>query len=291
MSRLTFQSITEDFSKAAISRNDIRSVAIFGSRARDIQPADKWSDLDLIVFVEKPDVFVHNQDWLSSIGEVLIAFNEMNVFGSGIEIRILFDGGLDVDFLFFPSGDMVQILSRNDVSSWVRAGSKILVDKDARLADLLRISSYQTPSGELSGRYGDFKNLVGDFFFHVVWTTKKLLRGEILTAKNCCDIYMKDLLLRMIVWNTRARDKNIDLTFYRNGRYFEKWADISIVRDFQSIYAHYDEEDIKNALKATFGLFSRMAKETGELLGYEYPVHYEEQATALFKSYLEVVSE
>jgi len=287
MSEPTFHAIEAGFREIASTRDDIVSALVFGSQASQADPADQWSDLDIMAFVENPMVFIDNQEWLHRIGTVRIAFAQPNVFGTGIELRMLLERGLDVEFLFLPHAEIAQLMSRNDIADWVRSGNRIIVDKDGRLTALLRAALHQPVSDETALAESGYRNLVADFFFHVVWTTKKLLRGEILTAKNCCDVYMKELLLRMIVWNVRARETWANPPLH-GSRHFEQWADGGIVRDFSSIYAHYDRADILRALTATADLFARVARETAESLPCEYPLHYETHARELMAEYVDL---
>ena len=83
MGTLSFDSIEQRFSFLAHSREDTVSAAVFDSRARNVRPADEWSDLDIISFVSQPAVFAERQEWISGIGETMIAFGQPNVFGAG----------------------------------------------------------------------------------------------------------------------------------------------------------------------------------------------------------------
>ena len=40
-------------------------------------------------------------------------------------------------------------------------------------------------------------NMINDFFFHTIWASKKILRGELWTAKMCIDAYLKKYLLKI----------------------------------------------------------------------------------------------
>ena len=80
----------------------------------------------------------------------------------------------------------------------IASGVIVLADKDGELADLLaavekdsRHAYHRLPSS------AEYRNSVADFLYHVLWTAKKLGRGELLTAKDCLDIYMKNLLLKV----------------------------------------------------------------------------------------------
>ena len=62
------------------------------------------------------------------------------------------------------------------------------------------------------------------------------------------------------------------------GRFLEEWADARAVGSLPVVFAHYDEEDVWRALRATMELFRWLAVETADLLGYSYPSFGEERA-------------
>ncbi|MBN1687275.1 MAG: aminoglycoside 6-adenylyltransferase [Spirochaetales bacterium] len=281
---VTFEMIMERIGELVTRRDDVVSVGVFGSRARVSRPADKWSDLDLLLFVTAPDAWLQDRDWIQSIGECLIDFYEPAVFGAGIEIRVLFQGFLDVDFLLFPVREIDRILGRAEVSDWLRSGSYALADKDGRLTERIHACSRQSDALKSAPLTVDLCNLTADFFFHVVWAAKKLMRGETLVAKNCCDTYMKKLLLRLLAINQRAKDGTCDVPA-EEARFFEQWAGEDIASRFLSIYATYNKQDIMRSIAATAELFSEVAKETGKLLGQEYPFRFENNAMMFLESH------
>ncbi len=279
----TFDTIQKRVEAVCASRDDIISAGVFGSRARKVRPADRWSDLDLLLFVTEPELFLRESEWLHSVGRPLIDFHETGLFGSGVERRVLFEGYLDVDFVFFPADAFEQVMTNKGASSWVRSGFSLIVDKDGRLSEMLARRAARLPESEQSGPI-DFQNLVADYFFHVVWAAKKLMRGEILVAKNCCDTYMKKLLLRLLSANVAAKGGTPHIPG-DEARFFEQWAGDAITAKFSSIYATYDRENILGAIQATTEVFSDLAKETAALLGQEYPAGYEVAAMAFLKSF------
>jgi aminoglycoside 6-adenylyltransferase len=117
---------------------------------------------------------------------------------------------------------------------------------------------------------------VHDFWFHAVWTAKKLRRGELWTAKSCCDDYMKRLLLRMVEWHTHATSGRMVDTWF-NGRFMEQWASPAVLRELRKAFAHYDEDDIWRALLASMALFHQIANETAGHLQFAYPAENAEK--------------
>jgi aminoglycoside 6-adenylyltransferase len=277
---LGYERLIERFVAWAQAEPDIRAAVVIGSRARTDHPADEWADLDIIVFATDVERYIASADWVENVGVHWLTFVEPTL-GGGWERRVLFDGGLDVDFAFDPAHVLGQMVAGDippDVADIVRRGVRVLVDKDGLLAQLsavdLQAPSYKPPAET------EFLNLVHDFWYHTVWTVKHLRRGEVWWAKSCCDMYMKEQLRRMLEWHARAMHGPEHDTWMR-GRFLEEWADPRAVAQLPQAFAHYDRRDIARALRATMGLFRWLAVETAQRWGYSYPVAGERYASEL----------
>jgi aminoglycoside 6-adenylyltransferase len=235
----------------------------------------------LLLFARDPEPYWAAADWLHHVGTPWLTFLEPAPDGENYERRVLFAGGLDVDFVPLPAADLTAMLEQelpDDMEDILRRGVRFLVDKDGFAERLQRIEinppTYTPPTAS------EFLNLVQDFWYHTVWTGKHLRRGELWWAKSCCDSYMKELLRQMLTWHARAsNDAPVDT--WMRGRFLEEWADPRAVDALPEIFAHYDEEDVWRALLATMDLFHWVAVETAERLGYAYPSAGEAHATTL----------
>lgn len=270
----------ERFISWAQAEEGIRAAFVFGSRARLDHPADEWSDLDLLFLVDEPQAYVEATEWLQHMGEPWVSFLERTPDG-GFERRVLFEGGLDVDFIPESVAGFRKMLAEglpSIIGDIFRRGFRVLVDKDG-LAEQITAVQTQTvvpvPSSD-----SEYLSIVNDFWFHTVWTAKHLRRGELWWAKSCCDGYLKNLLLRMLEFHARATNgPNFDT--WMRGRFLEEWADPRAVATLPQIYAHYEEQDIWRALLATMELFRWLALETAGIIGYEYPAYGDERCTEL----------
>ncbi len=99
---LAYERLLEKFVTWSQTRPDVRAAVVLGSRARVDRPADEWSDLDIVLIVTDPQPYLTSADWLRNFGEVWITFVEPTARGSEMERRVLFAGGLDVDFSVIP---------------------------------------------------------------------------------------------------------------------------------------------------------------------------------------------
>jgi aminoglycoside 6-adenylyltransferase len=218
---------------------------------------------------------------MENVGEALLTFLEPTSTGDDTERRVLFKGMLDIDFAIIPKAKAQKLLKRKispEIANVFGRGVRVLLDKDGLMAQLL---SRVPPSESLVPHVptkDEFIQVVSDFLHHAVWTTKKLQRGELWTAKACCDGYMKRLLLQMIEWHFHATDKGKRDVWF-SGRFLEEWAEPRILEGLSGVFAHYDLEDVKNALLATMDMFCCVAIETAEKLEYVYPSETDERVT------------
>ncbi len=266
-----FEKLIGNFVHWAGSQDDIRMAFVLGSRARTDHPADEWSDLDLAVVAKDIHPYIASAEWVRQIGEPKLSFVEGTGDGRSLERRVLFDGGLDVDFALMPL-EMVRALTRTrippDVADLFRRGVRVLLDKDQLIPDPEQLAAAWQPPAPPAET--EFLEVINDFWYHAVWTAKHLRRGELWWAKAGCDIRLKELLRRMLEWHARAVH-GADHDTWLRGRFLEEWVDDRALRSLKDIYAHYDETDLWHALEATMNLFEWVSRETAQKWDYSLP--------------------
>lgn len=283
---MAYNELIRRFISWACSREDIRTVFIVGSRARVDHPADEWSDLDLVIVTRDPEYILSSSEWLKEIGESWISFIEGTAVGEGNERRVLFEHGLDVDFAVIPDQRFRKLASSPEVGDIFQRGIHVLLDKDNLTVDSPS-SSGKAPDipSSFPPSERDFVNLINDFWYHAVWTAKKLLRGELWTAVFCLNCYMHSKVLRVLECHARAVNGAGYDTWHR-GRFLEEWADRRALEGLRSSFAYYDEDDAWRALISIMDLFRWLAVETAGRLGFHYPVFEDERATEWVRSHL-----
>ena len=252
----------------------IAALIMIGSQARETKSADEFSDLDLILITSDTNWLVNSNDWVSKIGKHYITFVEKTIV-SADEKRVMFEGALDVDFVIVSKDDAERVLASKVALEIFQNGYKILVDKTdikAVIPNSIPLKPYVLPSEEI------YINVVNDFWYHTIWTTKKLLRGELWAAKFCLDGYMKYKLLWMIEIYMHAKH-GITYNTWFGGRFVDTWAEDEITVHLATAFAHYERQDMIIALKKTMDLFRRIAVQAAEKTKYIYPVESDEYAT------------
>jgi len=265
------------------AEDGIRAAIVIGSRARTDHPADAWADLDLVVIAHDPEPYLARADWVDAVGRPVLTFVEPTGDGRSRERRVLFEGGLDVDFAFFPASLIEGMLTAGippDAADAFRRGARVLVDKDGLAARVLTAAAKLPPWSPPPPSEEESLEAVHDFWYHAVWTAKHLRRGELWWAKSGCDGHMKGLLRWMMEWHARAMNGPSHDTWMR-GRFLEEWADPRAVAGLKGAFAHYDADDLWRALAATMDLFRWLARETAVKLGFAYPAEADAAATEI----------
>lgn len=245
----------------------IKAAIVIGSQARTNPPADKYSDLDIIFITTNPEQYLYSDDWLKNISDFHISFVENTLLGAK-ERRVMFDDGTDIDFIILDEQQATGIKA-HEIDEIFQRGYNVIKDKIGISSDIdskKKLETIRKYNPIISAN--DFTNVVNDFWFHCVWTTKKILRGELLTAKSCLDIYMKQIIIKLIENYTYLNNNQCDVWY--NGRFIERWADLQIIESLSRSYARYNEADMVNALFSSIELFKFLAKNIACAKSFEY---------------------
>jgi len=180
------EALIEKFVVWARNEDNIRAAAVIGSRARkDDHPADVWSDLDLLVLAKDPRPLWESSDWLREVGTPWITFVEPTPGDGGFERRVLFEGGLDVDFAPIDVADLLRMADQPFppvMADVLLRGVRVILDKDGfeNMIQAVKIAPPAVSPPEES----EFLNRMNDFWYHTAWTAKHLRRGELWRAKS-----------------------------------------------------------------------------------------------------------
>lgn len=282
-----YREIEERLVAWAAREHDVRALVVVGSRATTKSPRDAFSDLDVLVVARRPRSYVEESAWLDRIEPPWLTYVIQTPLGDKIARGAIFRGGrVTVDFAFvgrwsLPAGIvLLGALSRSPgLASWlpsvlqnqlaalarmVRAGTRALVDKDgvaARLGRTVVSWPRRTPPSER-----EFADVVATFWGTILWTAKKVLRGDLWRSiEGGRDA--RGLLLQMIEWHAGATHGWDYETWYL-GRYIERWAEPRVVQALPALFPGYDLASQQRALVATAEMFRWVSVETAERLGF-----------------------
>ncbi|MEP7224969.1 MAG: aminoglycoside 6-adenylyltransferase [Actinomycetota bacterium] len=248
----------------AREREDVRVLLLVGSQARSKVPADRWSDLDIVLIVDDPEPYAEDPSWVREFGQPVLTFLEDTPVGQR-ERRVLYETGEDVDFPLFPVTALDLLEQSENAAHLLARGYRVLIDRIDLGERLARVAATaEQPSAPNQREYTD---LASDLWYHALWAAKKLRRGEVLTAKGCLDGHMKDRLLTLLEWHARALGPTVDT--WHAGRFVERWADPGALAALEKAYAYYNVRDVARALWETIDLWQGLEEETASRLGFE----------------------
>jgi aminoglycoside 6-adenylyltransferase len=160
-----YEELIKRFVTWAEGRPDIHAAIVLGSRASVVSPADKWSDLDLVLIVSEPDLYLLNTDWLKNIANFSITFVEPTATGGEMERRVLFEGGFDVDFSILPYAKVEKIIKEGVpryITEIFNRGIRVLFDRKDLAIRLIPLSTIPEPYSPPA--QSEFKEMCNDFW-------------------------------------------------------------------------------------------------------------------------------
>jgi aminoglycoside 6-adenylyltransferase len=247
----------------ALPRDDVKAAVVVGSQTRSETRADRWSDLDVILLVDDPEPYASDETWVAEFGRPVLTFLEPTAVSDQRERRVLYEDGEDVDLPLIPVAALERIDRSEDVPWLLARGYRVLVDKiglSERLREVAATAALPEPPTQR-----ELTELASDFWYHALWSAKKLRRGEVFVAKECIDAYLKARLVTLMGWHARSLDPSLDT--WHGGRFLERWADPGALAALESAYARYDVRDVARALWATIDLWQGLEEETARRLG------------------------
>ncbi len=251
-------------------QDDLHAVVLVGSQARSTQPADRWSDVDVVLVTDTPRRYLDDGGWASALGDVCLSYVEPTAVGGFEERRVLFEDGLECDVAVLPSA--VQELSGAGLEPLLavaRRGMRVLLDRDGWAGRIAAAARESPPPSDEPPTAAAFAGLVADHLHHVLWAARKLARGERFVAFSTLDGLLAARYVQMAGWHARAVGGTRDT--WHAGRLLESWADPVVVAELPRVTARCEDADLRRALVAALDAFGRLAAETGAALGHEYP--------------------
>ncbi len=236
----------------ALDEPDVRAALLVGSQARSELPADEWSDVDVALFVDDPPRLAGDVAWVSAFGTPELTFVEGTAVGGELERRVLYADGLEVDFALFPTAAAAALLADPRAATVPARGYRVLHD-EVGLAEALAQAGEAAPDPR-----PDPRELVADFWYHVLWAAKKLRRGEAVNARNTLEGRLKRLLLELAREHARRRNPSVDT--WHADRFAERWADPRAVAAIWHVTASGPEE-LPAAFRRLCDVFDELAAE------------------------------
>ena len=258
-----------------IQANDqIAAMVLFGSRSgQGAAEADAAADLDALVFSNQAEDLLESQRWLADLGRIWV--DSRDVILDHLPIRsLLLDNAVALDLVIVPPNALDQAPTDQALVRLLSRGYEVIKDS----ASLTTKLEGAAQAGAARPTAEEYATVTARFWTEAVRAVKRLGRGELWAAKHAVDGRMKDLLIQVLAWQTRA-SRGPDWDTYWDGRHLEKWAGVRAQEDLVGCLANLDPDSIRQALFATMDTFRLAAIETASRLGFEYPEIADRKAT------------
>ena len=286
----------EKFILWAQTRSDIRTVFLTGSCGRTEQnPADEWSDVDLLFITTKPKLYTKDNSWMRELGPFWTGILPPDeTFGGMLPIYCGFsayEGGLVAEYFIVSNNrarwaaNMIRLLNYvpslphwlpasistlgGNVGDLFRRGTRILVDKDGFAESFQQMTVSVRNEPTVPPSRDEFQNSLDDFWFGPPKVVADLQRGRLMPAMKNLDATRRHIM-KWMEWQARAKNNwRDDEELYRFSN-MSSWADPRVIRALQNIYPHFDSDDMWMSLFAMMDCAYWLAPETAQLLGYEH---------------------
>ncbi|CAM3727300.1 aminoglycoside 6-adenylyltransferase [Mesobacillus thioparans] len=250
---------------------NIRMVLLTSSRANPHAFTDIFTDYDFEIFVEDLDAFISHDGWLDQFGSLIkkVALQD----GNWRTRLVLYEDGTKIDFQISTSDHIQRLAEFTELPAKYDNGFKVLLDKDG-FAKKIPAPSYKAyitrkPSEEI------YADSINSFWGDTAYVANSLWRDELYFAKYMLDNVIRfNYLQPAIEWYLGVKhDWSINPNKF--GRWFKRYLDSETWAELEATYAGAGIEENWEALFRTADLFSRLAQEVGESLGYQYPIECE----------------
>ena len=172
-----------------------------------------------------------------------------------------------MDFSIFTVKSLEDAVTSQKLSPLYDHGYRVLVDNGG-LAARLPAPSYESPA-RTQPTEAELRAVIEEFWFEAAQIPKYLQRHDLWVVKYR-DWTMKELLLQMLEWHAIATNHE-QRDVWHVGTRMKDWVRPDVWEDLQEAFGRFDAADSWRALLATVSLFRKLARETAESLGYQYP--------------------
>ena len=254
----------QQFIDWAHNHPSIKALILVGSRAQQ-KEVDELSDYDVCVFADSIPSFIGDDQWLDQFGKVWICVHEHKEWeDQSFPTRlVIFDGGVKVDFSFWPTDLLKRWNQGAPMPDDLMAGFNILVDKEKLTQNLPKHPKPLTskPTQQM------FDTVIQEFWFEAYHVAKYLKRNDLWSVQFRMGLLRDHFLLKMIEWNEQARHEGIT-AFHPNGKNLQSWVCPETREVIQHIFARFDRNDCWSALMQAIELFRRISAETAIMCGF-----------------------
>ncbi len=246
--------------------DNIRAVVMNGSRTNPNAPKDLFQDFDIACLINDLTPYIHKDKIPAYFGDILI-LQEPDNMGEPFSI----DKGYYAYLMQFMDGNRID-LSFHAPERWKTVTSDslsiLLLDKDNVIGEL-------PPSND--GDYlpvppteKQFQDCCNEFWWVTPYAAKGLWRGELTYAKHIQDEYIREQLMKMLVWYFGIKT-DFKKSPGKLGKYLKHDIEPELWAELEQTYSDGDFAHIWESLFTMGNLFRQLAKHVAANFGFQYP--------------------
>lgn len=254
--------------------DNIRAVIMNGSRVNPNAKKDPFQDFDIVYFVRDVEPYRRNLAFIRPFGELMILQTPEDMVdpppdndGHYTYLMQFLDGNR-IDLSFYS----LETIQSNTADSL----TVVLLDKDGLIPELPPPSDRDyLPKKPTAKQFDDCCN---EFWWVSPYVAKGLWRDELTYAKHMLDVYVRDQLMKMLVWYVGVRT-DFQKSPGKVGKYLKEYLDPQIWSLLERTYADAQPERIWDSLFAVGNLFRQTAQHVAEHFGFAYPEQEDRNVT------------
>jgi aminoglycoside 6-adenylyltransferase len=260
-----------------VAQNDdnIRAVIMNGSRANPNAKRDPFQDYDIVYFVRDIEPYRRNKEVIRPFGELMILQTPEDMVDPPAE-----NDGHYAYLMQFLDGNRIDLsfYSLENINTCIADSlTVVLLDKDHLIPELAPASDRDyLPKPPTAKQFDDCCN---EFWWVSPYAAKGLWRDELTYAKHMLDVYVREQLMKMLVWYI-----GIQTDFQKSpgkmGKYFKAYLDPEIWRQLEATYPDSQPEHIWESLLAMGNLFRQTAQHVATHFGFDYPEQDDRNVTS-----------
>jgi len=251
-----------------VAKNDdsIRAVIMNGSRVNPHAKKDPFQDFDIVYFVREVEPYRRNKAFISPFGDLMILQTPEDMTDPPAE-----NDGHYTYLMQFLDGNRIDLslYSLENISALMEDSlTVVLLDKDHLIPELPppgdRDYLPKPPTAKL------FDDCCNEYWWVSTYVAKGLWRDELTYTKHMLDVYVREQLMKMLVWYFGAQT-NFQKSPGKTGKYFKECLEPEIWRQLENTYADAQPEHIWDSLFVMGDLFRQAGQYVAKHFGFRYP--------------------
>jgi len=260
------QNMYELILSTAQSDNRIRAVIMNGSRANPNAPRDIFQDYDIVYIVTDVSSFKKDADWIDCFGELMVIQlpddmgDPKQEDDNNYAYLMQFADGNRIDLTLYPI-EKLNELERDSLSV-------LFLDKDGIIEPF-------PPSNEddylpIPPTSKAFADCCNEFWWVSTYVAKGLWREEITYAKHMLNQYVREQLMKMLVWYIGIKTQ-FSCNPGKFGKHFQQYLEPELWEMLLKTYSDAEYVHTWEALETMCHLFRITTNSVAKHFSFPYP--------------------